>query len=59
MADITQQKSPQDAWNENLDLIQHLVKEKLTRLSGPSACEKHYEVALDKAIETFQPQFKA
>jgi RNA polymerase sigma factor (sigma-70 family) len=53
MADVTPQKSPQDAWNENQHLVECLVEETLRRMSDRGGFKKHYWLVLEEAKNTF------
>src|SRR6266566_3383896 len=57
MTELHPEKFPQDAWNVYYDHIGSLLKDRLTRMSGPTGCEKHYWVVLDKVRNSFLRNF--
>src|SRR5438045_3659977 len=57
MVELHPEKFPQDAWNVYYDHIGSLLKDRLTRMSGPTGCKKHYWAVLDKVQDSFLRNF--
>jgi DNA-directed RNA polymerase specialized sigma24 family protein len=57
MTELYPEKNPRDAWNVYFDRIHCLVKDSLTRMSGPTGCDKHYSAVMDKMQEYFLSNF--
>ena len=57
MVELYPDKFPQDAWNVYHDRIYGLAKDRLSRVSGPIAWEKHHMAVMDKVQDYFLSNF--